>query len=153
MLTPSDARAKNRINPILLFDITLLNGGGAIYLSDRNILVGSTQYQKYILNAPEITDAVRRDNSKGNTPSVRIKFNNKLFRTYGHLSLIENDYPIAGSNVIIKQIYLDDDNVQSTAETIFQGTFEEIKRETKSSFGVIAMSNKTSNTLKQLGKS
>lgn len=152
MTTPLQARAKNRINPVLLFDIVLLNGGGTIYLSERTILVGAIQYQDYILNMADISDAVKRADSRGNNPAVKIKFNNKAFRTYAHLSLIENTYPIAGAKVTIKEIDLDDDDNQSDADTLFVGEFEEIRSESIISFEITAMSLKAANALRSAGK-
>jgi len=151
-LTVDEARAKKRLYPVLLLDIELQNSGGTVYFSDKNILVGSNQYQRYILNASNVSDAVKRSTSVGDNPAVTIKFNNKSFRTYSHLSLIENDYPIAGAKVTIKEVYLDDDGGQSDVATLFIGIFEEIKRETNAGFEVVAMSIKTNNSLKSIGR-
>ncbi len=152
MPTVDEARAKKRLYPVLLFDIELQNSGGTIYLSDKKIKIGSTQYQKYILNASNVSDAVKRTTSVGDNPAVTVKFNNKAFRAYSHLSLIETDYPIAGAKVTIKEVYLDDNEAQSDIADLFVGIFEEIKRETRTEFEVVAMSIKTNNSLKSIGR-
>jgi hypothetical protein len=152
MVTVKQARAKNRLYPVILLDIELLNGGGTIYLSDKNILVGSTQYQKHILNATDISDAVKRDTSQGDNPAVLIQFINKAFRAYSHLSLIEDAFPLAGGKVTIKEVYLDDNNDQSDLATLFVGEFEEIRNETRQVFEITAMSIKTANSIRNLGR-
>jgi len=151
MVTANAARAKNRLYPVLLFDIVLLNGGGTINLSDRTILIGSTQYQEYILNASEVSAAVKRETSRADNPAVSIIFNNKAFRTYANLSLIEAVYPLSGATITIKETYLDDNNVPSDTVDLFVGVFEEIKTETVNSFTCVAMNIKVANSLKNIG--
>ncbi|MCK5012232.1 MAG: hypothetical protein KAS66_00270 [Candidatus Omnitrophica bacterium] len=152
MTTPGEARAKNRLEPVLLFDIELLNGGGTLCFSDRTITIGSTPYHHYILNASDVSDAVKRDTSTGDNPAVTIIFNNKSFRTYLHLSLIAATYPFSGGKVTIQEVYLDDDGNPSTAETLFVGRLEEIKAETIEQFTLVAMNIKESNSLQNTGR-
>lgn len=151
-ISVKEARDNNRIYPVLLFDIELLNGGGTVYFSDRTILVGSTQYQQYILNASNISDAVKREDSTGDNPSVSVVFQNKSFRAYNYLSLINGLYPLSGGKVTIKEVYLDDDNIPSDPATIFVGIFEEIKNETVEQFTLVAMNIKQANSLENTGR-
>lgn len=150
-ISVDEARDNNRIFPVLLFEIELLNGGGTVYFSDRAVTVGSTPYQQYILNASDVSDAVKRDTSKGDNAAVTVIFQNKVFRTYNYLSLIAFTYPFSGGQVTIKEVYLDDNEVPSDPATIFIGKFEEIKNETIEQFTIVAMNIKQANSLQNTG--
>ncbi len=120
-------RDKPRVEPIYLVEITLKNSGPTLYFSDRNILVGSHQYENYIKEISGIEGEINRIDSSFLNSDINIIFKNDRYASYDYLILMGDTYPFEGAECRIKETYLDDNDNPSDTVTIFCGVIDEPK--------------------------
>jgi hypothetical protein len=121
------ARDRSRLKPAYLLEISLKNGGPTLYFSDRNIEVSEQKYEDYLEDLSGIGEEIKRATSEGINADITLSFKNDRFRSYSYLIEIGESYPFEGAEVVIKEVYLDDDGVPSDVEVIFKGVLDEPK--------------------------
>lgn len=122
-MTVSVLQARNnaKITPILLVEITLKNSGGIHYFSDRNIKVGTQQYDDYIANTVSLNEELRREDSIALNSDISLQFKNDKYKTYDYLILIGDTYPFENAKCVIKEVYMLESGSLSDTETLFVG--------------------------------
>jgi hypothetical protein len=127
-LTASQKKAldRSRLKPVYLIEITLQGAGAPIlYFSDRNITIGSQIYENYLSDLSGLGEEIERATSESLNPDVSLRFRNDRYKTYGYLIEIGDIYPFDGAGIIIKEVYLDDNNTTSDVRIIFKGALDE----------------------------
>jgi len=127
MVTIAQSRDRPRAKPVYLVEITLKNSGPTLYFSDRNILVGSQQYENYIEDIQGIGEEIKRIDSTFLNIDITIIIKNERFKTYNHLVEIGDIYPFEGADCTIKEVCLDDDNNPSDTETLLKCNLDELE--------------------------
>lgn len=127
-LTSTQAKAldRPRLKSVYLVEITLQGAGApTLYISDRNITIGSQIYENYLSDLSGLGEEIVRATSAGLNPDIRLKFKNDRYMSHNYLIEIGETYPFDGAVTVIKEVYLDDDNVPSDVRTIFKGALDE----------------------------
>lgn len=122
---PTESRERTRLKPIYLVEVSLLNGGGILYLSDRNITIGSQIYETYILSVTGITEEVRRNDSTFLNADVSIVFSNEKYKTNNYLIELGDTYPFIGAECTIREVHLDDNDAVIKNEIVIKGVLDE----------------------------
>ncbi len=125
IISAAVCRDRNRAEPIFLIEINLKNSGPTLYLSDRNILIGSQQYENYISEISGIEGEINLIDSSSSNTDISLTFKNDRYGSYNYLIEIGDTYPFEGAGCLIREVYLDDDNNPSDMVTIFKGVIDE----------------------------
>lgn len=125
VISAATYRDRSRAEPVYLVEIMLKNSGPTLYLSDRNILVSSRQYENYIQDITGISGDVNRADSTISNADITIVLKNDKYTSYDYLVEIGDVYPFEGATCLIKEVYLGDDSTPSEVVTIFKGVIDE----------------------------
>ncbi|RJQ44448.1 MAG: hypothetical protein C4538_10540 [Nitrospiraceae bacterium] len=124
--TQTKLLSRRRLKPVYLVEISLQGAGApTLYLSDRNITVGGQIYENYLSDVSGLGDEVRRITSDSLNADITLKFKNSRYKSYNHLIEIGGTYPFEGAVCVIKEVYLDDNNIPSDVLTAFKGALDE----------------------------
>ena len=134
MPTISEARSLDRAEPVFLVEITLLNGGPTLRLSDRNIVADGTRYEDYMEALTGTGAELRRAEAVGLNAQVELKFRNEPWGTHSLLIEADATWPFLGAGVLIKEVYITEGGEVSETETLFAGVLEELREITLSGF-------------------
>ncbi len=128
MTLVAQARDRDRLHPVYLVEIVLLNSGPTLYLSDRNITVGGQDYEDYMDGLSGLGSELERLDSSGLNSALKLTFKNDAYKSYDHLVEIGGAYPFERAEVTIKECYLDSTAVPSDTDTVFKGVLDEPRK-------------------------
>jgi hypothetical protein len=116
---------RDRARPVCLVEISLLNSGPTLYLSDRNATVLGRRYEDYLSDLSVVGEELRRADSEGLNAAVTLSFKNDRYKSYSYLIEIGETYPFEGAGCVIKAAWFDGDGTLLLLETVFRGVFDE----------------------------
>ena len=126
MTTVAELRDRTRANQIYLVEIALRGvGAPTLYLAMLEITVGAQDYQRYIDSITGLDDSYGVLTGSQVNVSINIVFLNDEYGGNDFLIEIGDTYPFEGADCTIKEVYLDDDGVPSTAKTVYKGVLDE----------------------------
>ena len=128
MTLVAQARDRDRLHPVYLVEIVLLNSGPTLYLSDRNITVGGQDYEDYMDGLSGLGSELERLDSSGLNSALTLGFKNDKYQAYNYLIEIGGAYPIELATVTLKECYLDAAGTPSDTEVVFKGVLDEPRK-------------------------
>ncbi len=120
-----EARDQDRLEPVYLVEIALLNSGPTLYLSSRDVTYQSTAYQSYLDRVDGLGNESPRGGKGSLNAHVSIVFRNDPYGQSAHLVELGDTYPFEGAGITVKEVYLDGDGNMSSSDTVFHGALEE----------------------------
>jgi hypothetical protein len=133
--TVAELRDMPNARPMYLVEIQTLNSGDMLYLSDRNRVFSSQNYEAYLQDLSNVGAELERADSSGLNAEVSFQFLNDGYKTDGYLSDYLDTYPLEGAAVTVKEIYIDvNDTNSSDSVTIFTGIMDAPKVINQQSF-------------------
>lgn len=116
---------RSRLKVVYFLDITLQNSGPTLHISDSNIVINGQRYELYLMDLSGLGEEIERSTSKGLNPDIDLTFLNDRIQDKNHLIKLGDTYPFEGAECVIKEAYLDDNDVPSEEVTIFKGNLDE----------------------------
>jgi hypothetical protein len=128
MPTVGESRGRPYAKPVYLVEVALGNSGPTLYLSDRNITVGTNRYEDYLRDLSGIAEGLERSASGWLNADVTLSFKNDRYLSYEYLIEMGETYPFEGAECVIKEVYLDDPSAGSShggPVELFRGVLDE----------------------------
>ncbi len=127
MTTDAQLLDRDRLQPAFLAEITLLNSGPTLYLSDRELPgpISGQFYEHYIDRIEGLGEEIRRNDSTFNNLDITIHFLNEAWKTYPRIVEVSETYPIEGAAIVLKRTLIDDAGTMTTPVIMAKGALEE----------------------------
>ena len=120
-----EARTMDRAEPVYLVEVSLLNSGPTLYLSDRQVQVEGQLYEDYLHDLSGLGAQLRRRDAHGLNTSLDLRFKNDPWSAYAFLVEAFEDYPVDGAEVVVSEVLMDPAGLPSGAAVLFRGVLEE----------------------------